>query len=288
MIEETGGTGRVDIETDPFRAMQLTGGKYELVVVDMTISGFDGSQLLLMLKNRIPTAKFVALSADANELDRFQAVQNGANVFYRRPATHEEFEQLIHDIYHLLNPGPNAPAAIVRRREKVDVLDLISVECLSGNNTLLHITGEEHSADVFIYQGELFHAQCPGATGEDAFNEVIDWSSDGLDVSTHRLTNIPPRTIEKPWKELVKENKVSDAGLLKRSTQKLFVPGDGGSTVHLPQEMAEIEAPALSTKELPKPKVPSGELPDPSGPLPHLTQTGSLVRPEEQFHADSL
>src|SRR4051812_26469327 len=53
---------RVDIETDPMRALQLNPGQYELVLADAALGAVDGVQLVEMLRGRTREARFVLVS----------------------------------------------------------------------------------------------------------------------------------------------------------------------------------------------------------------------------------
>ncbi len=297
LLEESGQQGMVNLETDPFRAMGLDASVYDLVILDLKLPGFDGSQLLLMLKNRAPKAKMIALGDANHEVERFQAVQNGADGFFMRPETPEDFQFAAGQVYQLLNPGPVGDSGLSAKAgrgpsgEEVRLLDLASVECLSGNSTLLHVTSESNSGDIFVYNGDLYHAQCPNLTGVEAMKEMLNWSPSELEVSTHKLTNIPPRTIDVPWQEILKAPPAGEVIDRSRETEPLVMPDL--SALDSREEM-EAEAPALDASQLPE--IPTfEEARDSRQPnelstnqSPYLTQTGSLVSPEERFDAPSL
>ncbi|MEM1059104.1 MAG: response regulator [Verrucomicrobiota bacterium] len=294
LLEEAGQTGQVELETDPFRAMSLGVKAYDLIVVDLLIPGFDASQLLLMLKNNAPKATFIALGEGRHELERFQAIQNGANAFFNRPVSADDFAEVAGQIYQVLNPGPAEPAVAVRTvhrasGQEVRLIDLASMECLSGNSTLLHVTGAAGSGDLFVFQGDIFHAQCPGATGEAALAEMLGWSPAELEVSLHQLSSLPPRTIEGDWQSLLKAPPDGEPIDRNRATEPVTLPDIATEET---RESMENEAPANDYSQLPE--VPAletdasqpGELP--GSDSPYLTQTGSLVKPEERYEAPSL
>jgi len=293
LLEENGQVGRVDLETDTFRAMSLNASAFDLVVVDLRIPGFDASQLLLMLKNQAPKAKFIALGSGSHELERFQAVQNGAHAFFNRPESGDDFQSVVGQIYQVLNPGPVVQASVAAKAgqsatgQEVRLMDLASLECLSGNSTLLHVTGGSGSGDVFVYKGDLYHAQCPGATGEEALEEMLTWPPTELEVSLHQLTNIPPRTIEGDWQELLKAPPGDEPFDRHRKTEPLTLPDLSALES---RESMETEAPAADYSQLPELPLPQREVPGelPGSPSPYLTQTGSLVKPEDRFDVPSL
>jgi hypothetical protein len=62
---------------------------------------------------------------------------------------------------------------------------------------------ERRTGDIFIYRGEVFHAQCPGRSGKAAFDEMLSWAGGLARIKAAKIQHVPPRTIEIPYHELV-------------------------------------------------------------------------------------
>jgi CheY-like chemotaxis protein len=194
---------RVDVELDALRAMQLAPQNYDLILIDMFLNAMDGLQLLLLLKNQAPGAKFVIVGDVNNETSRALAYRQGADLFLLRPGTPQAFQSAVEAIDTLLQSTGSSPAPAAEDGPLVETMDLIQTHCLSGDSVLLQVRGQRFSGDIFIYRGEVFHAQYPGKSGEGAFYEIVQWDGGRARVKALQINHVPPRTIEIPYQELV-------------------------------------------------------------------------------------
>ncbi len=197
-----GSETRVDVELDGLRAMQLAPQQYELILLDTVLAQMDGLQLLQMIKHQAPTSRFIIVSDSADETSRALAYQSGADFFLERPQTPEGFALAAEAIKGLLGAHASDPA-----KEKGDPLvrlaDIIQMRCLSGDSVLLLVRARQQSGDIFIFRGDVYHAQFPGKGGEEAFCDMLKWDDGLVRVQTVKLAHTPPRTIEVPYRELI-------------------------------------------------------------------------------------
>jgi CheY-like chemotaxis protein len=195
---------RVDVELDPLRAMQLATQHYDLVLIDKTLGTLDGLQLLQMIKQQMPASKFIIVSDSTDETSRALAYQNGADFFLERPANPDALALALEAIKGLFKSSAQGGAAKDEGDGKVvNIVDIIQVRCLSADSVLLMVRSQYQSGDIFIFRGEIFHAQYPGKSGEAAFRDMIRWDGGMVRVKAIKLTNIPPRTIEVPYRQLL-------------------------------------------------------------------------------------
>ena len=201
---------RIDVELDALRAMQLVPQQYELILLDTVLDAMDGLQLLQLLKQQAPASKFILVSDSADETSRAVAYQNGADFFLERPGTPKAFALALESIQGLFKPnvvdeplqdGGDAPV--------VSIADIVQMRCLSGDSVLLLVRSQYQSGDIFIFRGEIFHAQYPGKSGEAAFHDMIHWDGGLVRIKAVKLTNIPLRTIEIPYRQLLEAVKKS-------------------------------------------------------------------------------
>lgn len=195
---------RIDVELDAERAMQLMPQQYELILIDSMLDTMNGLQLLQLIKHQAPASKYILVSDSADETSRAIAYQNGADFFLERPVTPKNFGLALEAIQGLFklhttelpNPveGENPPASLA---------DIVQMRCLSGDSVLLMVQGKTQSGDIFIFRGEIFHAQYPGKSGESAFADILNWDGGLVRIKAIKLTNIPPRTIEVPYRQLL-------------------------------------------------------------------------------------
>jgi CheY-like chemotaxis protein len=278
---------QADVETDPVRALQVAPSRYHLIAIDQMLPGFDGLQLLMLLKNQAPASLFVVVTDAPNDLVRLQAIQAGACLVLGRPRDPDSWERTFEDIAQLTGGDDGASSSVATSVDPAQnaepLQDIISVECLSGNSSHIGIQNPQgETGDIFVYQGELYHAQCPGASAEKAISALLSWAPAGLRIVTHPLKHIPPRTIDVPWRELIKTEDGDEAG----NEETTILPPPEKFTK--PTEMATLEAPALATDRLPRLHLPAQKLPSSNLPPIHLTQTGSLIQPGEGFDGPSL
>ena len=202
---------RIDVELDALRATQLPPQGYELILIDAVLDAIDGLQLLLLIKPQAPSCKFVVVSDTADESIRAQAYQNGADFFVERPTTPEAIRLAIESIDSLLRPAAaSGPALSADTDTVVAIADIVQMRCLSGDSVLLAVRSQYQSGDIFIYRGQVYHAQYPGKSGEAAFRDMLAWDGGLLRTRAIKLTHTPPRTIETSYRLLLETPRQSE------------------------------------------------------------------------------
>ena len=283
----------VNIETDPLRAMQLDPQQYDLILVDATLDVMDGLQLLQFIKNQAPATKFVVVSDASDESSRAVAYQNGADFFLERPRTPEAFGLALEAIQGLYKPGKITETLPEDRDNPlVNIVDMVQMHCLSGDSILLLVRSAELSGDIFIFRGEVYHAQYPGRGGENAFREMIRWNNGRVRIKPIKLTQAPPRTIETPYRQLLDtvEKAEGVAPELKLESADLLVVASKPSP--------DTSALAVMKEAPPRDDAPKIVFPDPAlgargdTPLPHVNShwrimlTGELLEGSQVAEPD--
>jgi CheY-like chemotaxis protein len=262
---------RVDVELDALRAMQLTPQQYELILLDTVLDTMDGLQLLQIIKQQAPASKFILVSDTTDETSRANAYQNGADFFLERPTTPEAFTLALEAIQALFKTkASEEPARENEEARVVDIADIVQMRCLSGDSVLLLVRSQFQSGDVFIFRGEVFHAQYPGKSGEAAFRDIIGWDGGLVRIKAIKLTNIPPRTIEVPYRQLLEPAEKPDA-------EKPDISQKGGELFVVSSELPSEGASLSVVQEAPPREDPAPIFfPDPNHlaggetPLPHV------------------
>ena len=200
---------RIDVELDALRAAQVVPQQYELVLVDAVLDVIDGLQLLLLIKPQAPACRFVVVSDTTDEAVRAVAFQNGADFFLQRPVTPEAFKAAMESIEAVFKSSLAAGPELSPDTDTVAAIaDVVRMRCLSGDSVLLAVRSQYQSGDIFIYRGEVYHAQYPGKSGEEAFREMLAWDGGLLRTRAIKLTHTPPRTIETAYRLLLESAKV--------------------------------------------------------------------------------
>ena len=81
----------VDFDTNPVNALQnLPGPGYDLFLMDISMPGMDGFQLMEHVLGRIPGALVIIMTGNASVESAVRALKKGAYDFIKKPFEHEE------------------------------------------------------------------------------------------------------------------------------------------------------------------------------------------------------
>jgi hypothetical protein len=146
--------------------------------------------------------------------------------------------------------------------------DIVQMRCLSGDSVLLLVRSQYQGGDIFIFRGEIFHAQYPGKSGEAAFRDMLTWDGGVVRIKAFKLTHIPPRTIEIPYRQLLRTVEIPEGGKPNalKADGELFVvsgsPASAPAALSVVQEAPPREEAARILPPEPSPATP-GETPMP-------------------------
>jgi CheY-like chemotaxis protein len=284
---------KVAVETDPLRAMQLSPHQYDLIMLDAVLEAMDGLQMLLFIKNQAPAGKFIVVSDSGDEAARALAYQNGADFFLERPRTPEAMGLALDAIRGLFKPLAEEISTPADPGEPlVDLADIVQMHCLSGDSILLLVRSREHSGDLFIFRGEVYHAQYPGRGGENAFRDMIRWDNGRVRITSIKLRQAPPRTIETPYRELLGARPIPGPGAIE------IEPASADLLAVAPESPPDTAALSVIKEAPPREHAPKIFFPEPSltaggdTPLPPLnshwkvTLTGELLEGSQVAEPD--
>jgi len=244
------GLARVDVELDALRAVQLRPQAYALILIDTVLEAMDGLQLLLLFRQQAPATIFVMIGDES--LARTSAIKNGADLFLERPRDAAGRKLAVEKIGALLEPAEESAAAGAEAAPLVAIADQIETGCLSGDSVLLQVHHEKESGDIFIHNGNVFHAQYPGRSGTAAFYDIVNWNGGLLEVRSMKIHHLPPRTIEMPYRDLLRQAAATDTlpGGDAQPPDEAYVSLAGGTTVDSVSDFLN-EAPPLAAGEQP-------------------------------------
>jgi CheY-like chemotaxis protein len=203
LLKLAGESAQIDVELDGLRALQLGPQQYDLVLLDAMLDTMDGLQLLQIIKQQAPTTRFIIVSDMADEASRATAYQHGADFFLERPRTPEAFDLALQAIQGMFKPSTQDGPAVDDDNPPVSLVDIVQMHCLSGDSILLLVKSAQYSGDIFIFRGEIYHAQYPGKGGEVALLDMLRWDNGRVRIKSIKLTHVPPRTIEIPYQRLL-------------------------------------------------------------------------------------
>lgn len=175
--------------------------KVDLVVVDINMPVLDGVQFLRILNRRYPELKKVTLTAFATEAKRNECLANGAELFIEKPRAPEGCKSIFVMLEELLNWAPKQGFQGMLRQ--VGLPDVIQMECLGRNSSVLEISNRQLRGRVYIEDGSIIHAAVGELTGEAAFQKILSLAGGSFQLSPFEKP--PQRTIEGPWEFLLME-----------------------------------------------------------------------------------
>jgi len=247
--------------------------KVDLLVLDIHMPVVDGLQFLNLLHRKFPNMLKVVLTGDASEQHRATCLSNGAELFMEKPRDEGGWRSVYATLHELTRFQPEEGFRGVLRR--VGLQDVLQMECLSRNSSLLKINaGSVHGA-VFVKEGQIIHAQCGGRTGEDAFNYLLGLAGGEFDVQP--FTAPPTQSISGSWEFLLME------AARKRDEEGMISPPPGHS------DSGFLTPAALPTVERHTPVfVPVIEAVAPAFEIPLENEGGATRGPSTRPQVDEL
>ena len=204
----------------------------DLVVVDINMPVLDGIQFLNVLNQRDPQLKKVILTGHATEEKRTQSIANGAELFIEKPHAIEEMKAVFAMLDDLMNWAPQQGFQGGQRR--VSLQDVIQMECLGRNSSVLEIYNEHVLGRVYIEDGQLTHAAGGDLTGERALEKLLSLPGGSFELVPFEPP--PQRTLTSPWDMLLAE--ANRARLAAEAGQNFGQPAIDAETLTLATEDA--------------------------------------------------
>jgi CheY-like chemotaxis protein len=174
---------------------------FDLIVVDVNLPVLDGVQFLRILTRRYPDLKKAALTGLATDERRSACLANGAELFIEKPRSAEGLKSIFVMLDELVTWKPHAGFQGMLRR--VGLQDVVQMECLGRNSSILEIEDRQLHGRIYIEDGKIIHATAGETTGEAAFQTLL--SLEGGAFQLHPFEAPPSRTIEGQWEFLLME-----------------------------------------------------------------------------------
>ncbi len=187
----TGAHAVAQMDAEPFR----------LLLCDLKMPRIDGLQVLAIVRRRFPDLRTVVLTGLEDEEFRSRAYALGVDLFWLKTDMQQNMKMFLDCLESLLGRDM---ADGFRGIQNKSLMDIIQMECLSRNSTLLRLTRGPLVAKIWIQDGELIDAEVQGAHGEAAFRKILYWKSGTFE-------NLPaepnhPRAIQKSVNALLLES----------------------------------------------------------------------------------
>lgn len=228
----------------------LRSAPVDLAILDLNMPGVNGLQLLRMLRIEFPALQMAFLTGQGDEKTRRIGLEEGAALFLEKPASLAGMESLFATLNELARwQQRTGERGVVRR---AGLLDLVKMECKSGNSRVFEILGAAERGQIWIKAGDIIHALAPAKRGQSAFTHLVCLP----DAEFHLKPFLEPieRSVSREWEFLVLEaarvleqrNQSADAGL---ADQPVAAAPLATSPVATPPAAPAPAAPALRIVE---------------------------------------
>jgi CheY-like chemotaxis protein len=179
----------------------LDAERIDLVVVDVNMPVIDGIQFMGILQRRHPKLKRAVLTGLASPEKRAAALANGADLFIEKATSPDGYKSIFAMFGELLQWRPREGFEGVLR--KVGLNDVIQMECLARNSSILEIYNQHVLGRIYIEDGNLVHAVGGELTGEKALYKLLSLPGGSFELAQFE----PPeeKTLTGSWEMLLME-----------------------------------------------------------------------------------
>src|ERR1700722_9445408 len=147
---------------------------FTLMVCDLNMPKMDGLQVLSIVRRKFPDLRTVVLTSVMDEQFRSRVYGLGVDLFWQKPGSSEEIKQFIDCVESLIGRERQSGFRGVQSKSLVDIIQL---ECLSQNSTVLKIINGPLTGRIWVQNGEVIDAMTDGLVGEDAFRRLLSWKA---------------------------------------------------------------------------------------------------------------
>ncbi|MCU0787127.1 MAG: response regulator, partial [Verrucomicrobia bacterium] len=166
--------GKWDVSTTPSggEAMAcLQNSPVDLIALDVNMPVLDGVQLLGLVQRRFPHVLKVVLTGEASLEQRAACLTAGAELVLDKPVESNGWRNIHAALDSLLSaPKEDGFHGVLRR---VSLPDVIQMECLAANSSILEITGAGLRGRLYIRSGQIIHGEIGDVTGAEALNNML-------------------------------------------------------------------------------------------------------------------
>ncbi len=202
MGEYAGSAWTIFTAPDTAKALSLLNSeKIDLLVIDLHMPIVDGLQFLKLLQRKYRNLLKVVLTGDTSGEFRAACLGNGAELYLEKPRQEGGWQTVYANLNEMVRIRPEEGFRGVLRR--VGLADVLQLECLARNSSVLEVSGRTGQGEVYIHEGQIIHAQAGDRTGENAFNLLM--AQTGGEFSVKPFTPPSQQTIQGSWEFLLME-----------------------------------------------------------------------------------
>ena len=242
----------------------------DLIVLDVDMPEISGLQLLAILNKEYPDTPKAMLTSIADESTRVTGLEGGADLYLEKPTDLEGMRSVYASLNELLK---------WKRRQstpsKARLLDIVKLECASGNSRVLDVFFGDVRGQIFIREGTIIHAEAPGRRGQSAFTFLT--SQPQSEYNLRQFFAPPERSVDRQWEFLYLEasqllEQLIQAAAEAKAREAAPPRPDPAAAVSAPPDTAPAVAAPITVAPAPA-AVPAPVSPVPPPPPPPPTPT---------------
>ena len=153
---------------------QLDAQPCRLLICDLKMPRMDGLQVLAVVRRRFPDLRTVVLTGMEGEEFRSRAYALGVDMFWLKSEMQQNLKMFLDCMESLLGRDNGGGFRGIQSKSLMDILQL---ECMSRNSTVLQITRGPLVGKIWVRDGDLVDAEVGNARGEPAFHKILGWKS---------------------------------------------------------------------------------------------------------------
>lgn len=181
--------------------LRLRRTKMDIAVIDVFMPVMDGLQLLRMLNEEFPSLPKVLLTGMPDGNTRAAALEGGAALFLEKPANAAGYTSVFATLNELLRWHQRFSRQGSLRQ--LTMLDLVRLECKSGNSRLFEIFIGDMRGEIFIKDGDIIHSSMPDRRGQSAFTYLT--TTPGSVFYLRQYVEPVERSVNRQWEFLIME-----------------------------------------------------------------------------------
>ena len=153
------------------------------------------------MKRRYPALKVATLTSEVSEEKRAAALAAGAELFIEKTHSPEGMKAVFTMLGELLNWSPRDGFQGMLR--SVSLQDVIQMECVGRNSSVIEICNEDVLGRVYIEEGQIIHAAGGELMGERALQKLLSLPGGSFELAPFESPQ--QRTMNAPWEMLIAE-----------------------------------------------------------------------------------
>lgn len=158
---------------DGLAALNLLKQKtFDVVVLDIRLPGIDGLDLLVRIRQDMPSTKVIIMTAYGSSEIKEKAKARGSLYYIEKPFDLDQMRTLI--LKALREDGDKGFKGSI---SGLQLPDLIQMNCLSQITTALYVKKDNREGVIYFEDGQIPHAEVGGLEGEEAFFTILSWQS---------------------------------------------------------------------------------------------------------------